>query len=327
MTTDSLVTYLAKIGRRNSAADVERLQAVLRHLQESIALLHELGLADAIDSDAHDPDMAQIATDGIAEPIRSIPADAMTAALADSSGERLVVSPANPPTDPPTAPPTDPPTAPPTDPLTAPPTDPLTAPPTDPPESFIKTLGPGRLGHYAVVWGDPNRRDLYGEYFTPQTADLDAIFKAIGKLPLLYHHGLDATMRSTVVGIVDTMRTDPIGLWVESQLNMANAYAEAILQLADQKKLGTSTGTLPGVREVGTNGEIRRWAIAEVSLTPTPAEPRMRREVPVQVLKTYYDALGLSLPAMKPDESDAKEASHQALALERERIRLLALTL
>ena len=311
MTTDSLVTYLAKIGRRNSAADVERLQAVLRHLQESIALLHELGLADAIDSDAHDPDMAQIATDGIAEPIRSIPADAMTATLADSSGERLVVSP----------------TAPPTDPPTAPPTDPLTASPTDPPESFIKTLGPGRLGHYAVVWGDPNRRDLYGEYFTPQTADLDAIFKAIGKLPLLYHHGLDATMRSTVVGIVDTMRTDPIGLWVESQLNMANAYAEAILQLADQKKLGTSTGTLPGVREVGTNGEIRRWAIAEVSLTPTPAEPRMRREVPVQVLKTYYDALGLSLPAMKPDESDAKEASHQALALERERIRLLALTL
>jgi len=311
MTTDSLVTYLAKIGRRNSAADVERLQAVLRHLQESIALLHELGLADAIDSDAHDPDMAQIATDGIAEPIRSIPADAMTATLADSSGERLVVSP----------------TAPPTDPPTAPPTDPLTASPTDPPESFIKTLGPGRLGHYAVVWGDPNRRDLYGEYFTPQTADLDAIFKAIGKLPLLYHHGLDATMRSTVVGIVDTMRTDPIGLWVESQLNMANAYAEAILQLADQKKLGTSTGTLPGVREVGTNGEIRRWAIAEVSLTPTPAEPRMRREVPVQVLKTYYDALGLSLPAIKPDESDAKEASHQALALERERIRLLALTL
>jgi len=311
MTTDSLVTYLAKIGRRNSAADVERLQAVLRHLQESIALLHELGLADAIDSDARDPDMAQIATNGIAEPIRSIPADAMTAALADSSGERSVVSPANPPTDPPTAPPTDP----------------LTASPTDPPESFIKTLGPGRLGHYAVVWGDPNRRDLYGEYFTPQTADLDAIFKAIGKLPLLYHHGLDATMRSTVVGIVDTMRTDPIGLWVESQLNMANAYAEAILQLADQKKLGTSTGTLPGVREVGTNGEIRRWAIAEVSLTPTPAEPRMRREVPVQVLKTYYDALGLSLPAIKPDESDAKEASHQALALERERIRLLALTL
>ncbi|MBC7814983.1 MAG: hypothetical protein H7175_27745, partial [Burkholderiales bacterium] len=46
----------------------------------------------------------------------------------------------------------------------------------------------GRVGGYLVVWGDSQRRDLQGEYFTPET-DLGLAWYA--QRPVLYHHGLD----------------------------------------------------------------------------------------------------------------------------------------
>lgn len=192
------------------------------------------------------------------------------------------------------------------------------------PELLVKAMGQGRLGHYAVLWGDKKQRDLYGEFFTSKTADLDSIFKTIGKLPLLYHHGMDRRLRSTVVGVVDTMKPDDIGLWVESQLDMANAYSAAIERMASKAKLGTSSGTLPGVRDVDpATGEIKRWTIAEVSLTPSPAEPRLRREMPVQVLKSHYETAGLALPEPLQSDIGAEEARPNEVELERERLRLL----
>ena len=191
----------------------------------------------------------------------------------------------------------------------------------------IKSVGTGRLRHYAVLWGDKDKTDLHHEWFTPQTQDLDVIFKAIGKLPLLYHHTLDNAVKSSVVGVVDTMGTDEVGLWVESQLDMANRYASAVQQLADQKKLGTSTGTLPAARRVKASGEIERWATVEVSLTPTPAEPDLVLKYPVEVVKAAYSVLGLDLPDTPLSEDNgAEEARQRAQGLERERLSLLELS-
>ncbi len=38
------------------------------------------------------------------------------------------------------------------------------------PNTAAKMLGEdGRIGGYLVVWGDPSRPDLQGEFFTPET--------------------------------------------------------------------------------------------------------------------------------------------------------------
>ncbi len=141
---------------------------------------------------------------------------------------------------------------------------------------MVKRLGGNRVGGYAVLWGDATKRDLTGEFFTPETEDLETLFKAMGKLPLLYEHAADGMVKTKVIGPVDVLTRDEIGLWYEAQLSMAEEYEEYIQRLLGQKKLRTSSGTLPTARRVNRKtGQIERWAIAELSLTTRPAEPRM----------------------------------------------------
>ena len=169
----------------------------------------------------------------------------------------------------------------------------------------VKRLGGNRVGGYAVLWGDDERKDLTGEYFTPATEDLETLFKAMGKLPLLYQHAADGALKTTVVGPVDVMTKDEIGLWYEAQLSMAAQYRGAIDGLIEQGVLGTSSGTLPAARRVDRKtGRIERWAIAELSLTPTPAEQRMM-ERPVAEVAAAFKAVGLDLPDGL-DEADGK---------------------
>ncbi len=164
----------------------------------------------------------------------------------------------------------------------------------------VKRLGGDRVGHYAVLWGDAARRDLTGEFFTPRTADLDALFKAVGRLPLLYQHTMDDQLKTSVVGLVDVLTADAVGLWYEAQLTMAGEYRTALEDLIGKGALGTSSGTLPAARKVNRQtGEITRWAIAELSLTPTPAEPRMMAR-PVEAIKAAFVEAGLDFPHPGP---------------------------
>jgi len=99
-----------------------------------------------------------------------------------------------------------------------------------------------------------------------------------------------------------------VGVWVEAQLKMRDAYEQSIYDLAAKGKLGWSSGapshlvTRKAVEVKGTNvHEILTWPIAEGSLTPTPAEPR-------------NDAIALkSLGAMIGMQSDADDHTTKAL--------------
>lgn len=202
----------------------------------------------------------------------------------------------------------------------------------------VKALGGGRIGGYAVLWGDHQRTDLTKEYFTPDTADLTTIFKQLGRLPNLYAHGGDGSVRSAIIGVIDTMIPDDIGLWYEAQLERASAYREAVLRLIERGLLGSSSGTLPAAREVAPDGHIKRWPIVEVSLTPAPAEYRML-DRPVSEIKDLYEAIGLNFegeetPAASPVEEtppvesdksadQAVAASHDPVAVEFELLALL----
>lgn len=186
----------------------------------------------------------------------------------------------------------------------------------------LKALGRQRIGGYAVLWGDPDHRDVTNEYFTPETEELDVIFQRMKALPSLYDHASDGAMKSEVVAKVDLMEPDDVGMWFEAQLLQSDRYRAAILQLIERGALGVSTGTLPWARKVAKNGRILRWPIAEISLTPTPAEYRMM-ERPVSEIKAAWTAIGLELGV----DATPADTGHQstAVTLELERLALLQL--
>jgi 2'-5' RNA ligase len=170
----------------------------------------------------------------------------------------------------------------------------------------IKSLGGGRIGGYMALWGDENNRDLDGEFFAPDTEEMTTIFKAMGALPWLYDHATDKTVKSTVVGKIDVLEPDDQGLWYEAQLDKSNQYFDAIQKLIAQRRLGTSSGTLPGARKVAKNGKILRWATVEGSGTTMPADPRQVAERPIAEIKSAFSQIGISFEPESKSGDDGK---------------------
>lgn len=163
----------------------------------------------------------------------------------------------------------------------------------------VKTISAteGRVGGYLVIWGGPRQRDLQGEYFTPET---ELALEWYTQRPVLYHHGLDGRMKAAVIGVIDTLRVDDVGLWAEAQLDLRRRYVQAVQQLVDEGLLHWSSGSLPHLVKVAGDGKILRWPLVEGSLTPTPAEPR---RTDVQTIKSAYHALGLDVQRLDLPET------------------------
>src|SRR3990167_6847159 len=163
--------------------------------------------------------------------------------------------------------------------------------------SSVKALGEDRIGGYALIWGNENKKDLTEEWFDKDTEELTTIFDAVGKLPYLYHHALDDTIKTAVIGIVDVLVKDDVGLWFETQLKKAQDYDEHVRKLVEggvkkligEKRLKSSTQTFAVARRVEDGGRISRWPVVEITGTVTPAEHRLQA---VSVLKTAYQEVG-----------------------------------
>lgn len=163
----------------------------------------------------------------------------------------------------------------------------------------IKALADGKLGGYLVVYSDAASPDLEGDYFTPHT---EFGFDDAQPVGVYYLHGMDTTLGKRRIGSA-TLRRDPLGIWIDAQLDLRDDYERAIYALAQDGKLGWSSGAashlveraapvrnltpaqsrprgdlrpLSIAMERGLGGEVLRWIVAEASLTPTPAEPRAR---------------------------------------------------
>lgn len=192
--------------------------------------------------------------------------------------------------------------------------------------SVIKSIGGDRIGGYAILWGNEDKRDLTKQFFTQKTAELTTIFDAVGKLPWLYQHAMDGTVKTKVGGVVDTLKTDSIGLWYEAQLKLADEYDEYIKKLLEAGRLKTSSQTFPVAFEYNkSTGEITRWPIVEITGTPTPAEYRMPA---IEILKTHYADIGVSDFAAVENYSHREEPNQQGaekarLELELARLQLI----
>ncbi len=158
----------------------------------------------------------------------------------------------------------------------------------------------GRVGGYLVVWGDQRTRDLQGEYFTPET---ELALEWYAERPVLYHHGLDGNLKAAVIGRIDSLHLDEIGLWAEAQLDMHKRYVRTVQRLVEKGVLHWSSGSLAHLVEVAEDGHIQRWPLVEGSLTPTPAEPR---RTDVRIIKSAYESLGLDVEPLRCDTAKEK---------------------
>jgi phage head maturation protease len=140
----------------------------------------------------------------------------------------------------------------------------------------IKSRDSGYGGH-GVIFGNPDSTDASDkrDYF-----EKDTYFRLDfgDKSPVYYNHGVDEKFGTKIIGEA-TMKSDDVGVWMDIQLKMRDDYEKAIEAMIKSGKLGISTGTASHLvkRQKQANGsnKIMEWPLGmDVSLTPTPAEPR-----------------------------------------------------
>lgn len=183
----------------------------------------------------------------------------------------------------------------------------------------VKALGDGKVAGYLVRYGTPKDTDLDGEFFSKET-ELGVETGSV--LPVFYHHGMDGQIKSRKIG-KGTLKFDDVGLWFEAQLEMRDEYEKMIYDLAEQGKLGWSSGAAGHLVEfemIGKSHHIKSWPIAEASLTPTPAEPRntaisvksllKEQEQPDSETPIQEDTMPEEIKAV---ETEVKEVDYSAL--------------
>jgi hypothetical protein len=174
----------------------------------------------------------------------------------------------------------------------------------------MKAIEYGRVGGYLVVFTSPTDRDSYDEYFTGAT---DYGLSYYRNQPVLYHHGQKDEL-VTPIGIIDTLRMEPYGIYAEAQLDVNHEdptirqYARTAYAQVNAGKLFWSSGSADHLVRVSEDGEIKQWFIVEGSLTPTPAEQRGRTQVEVlrAAVKAFNDEHS-AIEATPPKEPEKQK--------------------
>ena len=147
---------------------------------------------------------------------------------------------------------------------------------------------------YGVIFGGA---DLEGETFAPET---DYMLDLAPVKLVFYDHTLGDVKHA--IGKTTIVEADDFGLWVEAELDRNKSYVAAVVSLVERGALGWSSGSVGHLTR--RNGKsITQWPIVELSLTPTPAEPRT---LGVEILKSLA-AVDASYRALLPE--DARPAS------------------
>ena len=146
------------------------------------------------------------------------------------------------------------------------------------------------VGGYLLLWGDPEHKDLQGDYFTPET---QLWLENYPQAPCLFHHGLDDTVGLAAIGHRTKAVPDDIGVWVEDWIDKSNQYWKLVEPLLEAERLFYSPGSARHLVDWEEDGKLLSYPPVEDTLTPIPAQHRLR---PVEQIKAAYKAAGLDLP-------------------------------
>jgi hypothetical protein len=191
----------------------------------------------------------------------------------------------------------------------------------------------GKLGGYVIIFSDGTKKDKSGEYFTPQTKLNNGKIIDGDGVECLYHHGLkfadiDPPLKDTKGVPIEEhefpawkTKRDDIGIWAEINMRMNDRYEAAMYHEAKAGRIGTSTG-VPNhrIKKDKETGEIQRWPIAEISLTPTPCEPMLNGGVrPIKSLtKEQFPGWDGVIKAIVDAHTPKPEATKEAMSINSE---------
>ena len=159
------------------------------------------------------------------------------------------------------------------------------------------------VGGPLLLWGDNRRVDLQGEYFTPETRLWLEQYKSV---PALFHHGMDPKVGLEVVGHRVKTEIAEDGVWVQDWIDKSTKYWALIEKLLKQGKLYYSPGSVPHLTKSADDGRLISWPIVEDTLTPTPAQFRLRA---VEQIKAAYKAANLEPPTIEEPTGTGDEPS------------------
>lgn len=160
---------------------------------------------------------------------------------------------------------------------------------------YLKALAIGDAAYRvnAIPFGGPlaGDSDLQGERFTPRT-DVKAGW--FDQRPVLFQHGMDATLKDAVVGTQGPLVQEDDGWWAEMWLDKSAQYWELVNGLLAAGKMYGSSGALAHLVRIAPDGEILVWPHIEQTLTPTPANPYAR--ITTAKAADAFTAAGIALP-------------------------------
>ncbi len=174
------------------------------------------------------------------------------------------------------------------------------------------------VGGYMALYGSPDKKDVQGDYFTPETKTWIELYD---RVPALFHHGLDAKVGLAPMGHRVKAEALDDGVWVEDWINKSSKYWRLVEPLLAADKLFYSPGSAAHLVKRADDGKLLSYPIIEDTMTPTPAQHRLMNR-PVSQIKAVYKELGIEIPAdLAGDDPDAEVVALKA-ALEVDALRV-----
>jgi len=155
-------------------------------------------------------------------------------------------------------------------------------------------IGSSKWRVLAIPFGGPMKggKDLDGEFFDAETDVKPRWFR---ERPVIFHHGLDRTVKDADLGVQELdEQPDDEGWWGTVWLDRSARYWEQVNALLRAGKMYGSSGAIAHlVRKDHKTGHIEVWPHAEQTLTLTPANPFAR--VTASKALAGFDAAGIAL--------------------------------
>lgn len=173
----------------------------------------------------------------------------------------------------------------------------------------LKVSPSGEIEGWGIPFGGPlaNDSDLDGERFSKNT-DFHFDWFPDGR-PMLYDHGTDQKLGLDLIGRqTEHEVVDEVGVWVKAQINMSHKYADAVMELIADGKVGFSSLAMRHLIDKDRKGNILEWPWIEQTLTVHPAHP-MATIDEFKMVTTFADAmkqLGLDVPKQLTAEPPKK---------------------
>ena len=139
-------------------------------------------------------------------------------------------------------------------------------------------------------------KDADGEFFTPNT---DIKPDWFDRRPVIWHHGKDAQLKDSTLGVEDDLEIGEEGWWATLWLDRGARYRAQVESLLRSGKAYGSSGAISHLVDIDRKtGEIKVWPHAEQTLTTAPIN-FLSRVVPAKAADAFK-AAGIELA---PDQA------------------------